>query len=310
MSAFPTGNELADMNILLTLSDRDLARVCRSDSYLNQLCQNDLLWRWKLEQRYPQYLPLRANFPSYREIYRFTSCVAYAVIIGSGQIQLYNNIRTAYQEFIKWLGLFSQNPQLLPIERVNELPLLLRASRFPLKLYGLALGEITPDKPLITLINVSTPQIIIDSNLVNMPVLQPEVLVTYTLNNSSLIGLNRPTEEILEYLDQASQDNRLDEEMFSIQRTDNQGTLTFVSLIPGVFFTHTRQLPVVIGKVNHRFMLMVLPQQYLQQLQFQAGVNDQGRPIVVPTFRSIKTLLQQVYDQLPWEPLANLINYL
>src|SRR5665811_1253173 len=47
-----TGIRDIDINILLKLDDVSLVNVCETDKYANKLCNDDMLWNQKIEQKY------------------------------------------------------------------------------------------------------------------------------------------------------------------------------------------------------------------------------------------------------------------
>lgn len=308
MSAFPTGNELADTTVLLQLDDQEIGRVCQADAYLNHLCQNEFFWKQRIEQRYPEFLHLRDQLQSYRELYLSIISRAYALLIGETQLTLYNDIRAAYQELLKWLVLFTQTPQVLPIERANELPNILGVNRYPIRLYR------TNPYGKRLLVDLISPQIFVDPNLSNMPVLLPKIMVAYTLIGPHEMNAVPPSDKVFEELLRDAQSGRLPEEGFTIQRTDNQATLPFTFVAPDLFISNPgapspAQIRVFfLKKINGRFMFALLPAQYLQGVPLRWSESPQGEDVMIPRQFGLINVFRTA--PLQWVPIENLQNYL
>lgn len=229
MSSFPFGIREVDVTVLLQASDQELGRLCQSSTYLNQLCQDDHFWKLRLEQRAPQLLPLRRYFSSYYELYQSSGYLAYGLQFGNvdADLTLYNDIHAAYQRLLELITASTGIQELPPIERADELLNVFATERSPIRIYLMGLGEIYPSESRHTLIDLSAPQIILSSNLDSLPVFTPKVFVTYNLENPSMIEVSELSGRSLERLNSMSQSQRLVEDTFTIQRSDNQESLNF-----------------------------------------------------------------------------------
>lgn len=315
-SRFPFGIPEADIPVLLQLSDQELGRTCSSSPYLNRLCKDDYFWRLRLQHRYPYLLHLSSKFPNYYEFYQYARNQAYDVQYGVDTPKLYNDIRAAYQEIARWLSLVGMT-QIPPIERADELGVFLGNSRFPLKIYMLQLGEISWGDPQHLLIDLSASPIVVAPELDKMLTFEPNILVTYTLDNPSMIGMAQLSNQSMEDLSQLSREQRLAEDMFTLQRTDNQYTLEFMYVASDTFVAMNVIIPIVIAKVNGRFMVTLIPQQYHSQIRGPASriLRDEylRRPtregeMFVPIYPSdVRDFLPRIFNQLSWEPLESLL---
>lgn len=264
MSAFPTGNELADTNVLLQLNDQDLGRVCRSSAYLNSLCSNDYFWRLKLERECPQFLSLKNQYPSYRELYRRWARNQVYVVYNDefSIVKLYNNIEDAY-EFIR-----SKIDQLPPIERADELSEIGGSSMtLPVYIYALPEGEeVIGRDPTHILLNISSDRVTVSSLLAKMPVLEPDIFIIYGLvlsDNTVGVRVAKLTHQHMEEMHRSAQKyygevGYLAWREFGIQRSDTQVELRFTDIIPfgrSDFFVDPHDNLIIFKDNNGEFLM-------------------------------------------------------
>jgi len=291
-----------DIHVLLALSDHDLARFCQTHRYANSICQNDYFWQLKAEQSYPQLAHLRPRYSSYRELYQTLKFGAYAVHLGDSQVTLHNDIQSAYNEFLQHLKLFIQSQGLPAIERAEELINVVGERRFPLSLY-----LVDSDNNSDTLIDLTTPQIVISPNLDGMPAFSQSVKLVYALENPLEIGVFEPSEEVFQRLSQVP--DRLIEGSLEVQRTDNQNFVEISQHSPDLFIVNQPGKTLIIGRVNGRFMLANVSIVNILHVQYIMRPDVRGNIVMIPRMDSLVNILQQNYDQLPWEPVQNIVNY-
>lgn len=101
MSLPLTGIYEIDLSILLEIPDKSLPSICRSSTYINNICKDEYFWRQKLVRKGYQDLFPNLGLTN-RNLYMHMKINGggYLVIGGGGFISLYNNIYDAYQEFI------------------------------------------------------------------------------------------------------------------------------------------------------------------------------------------------------------------
>ena len=309
-----TGLPDTDILILLQLNDQELTRVCRSSRYLNQLCQNDFFWGTRVQQRFPQWMHHRNRFSSYRELYQTFVRKAYVLQIGKISLTIYNDIRVAYQELLLGLSRIARIMIDVPIERASALSNLFPDRRFMIRLYTLSVNEEIPvDDPQHSLINLNTPQIIVHPDLASMPTVIPETLIVYSLSSPSVIGVARPSTEIMERLLQAIQEGRLPERGLTLQRSDTRSIMEFY-YFGGEDFLYLGQGEIgsithlIISRVNGQFMVALIPPNPNFRYAFRSYA--QGRRIAHINYESLLALLPQIRAQLPWEPIENIGKYL
>ena len=63
-----TGQKDVDITILNLLEDKDLINMCKTNKYVNSICENDNFWRDRIIKKY-NVLPDITPFTSYREFY-------------------------------------------------------------------------------------------------------------------------------------------------------------------------------------------------------------------------------------------------
>lgn len=179
MSSFPTGDPLADTNVLLQVPDSSLASICSSSVYLNELCQNDYFWKLKLERRNPGLLPLRNRFPSYRTLYNWINSLQAYVVHGIFN-KVYNNIQDAYTDLVTALKEQHEIPEeeIPPIERAEELIELARKYN---NSRSVLIYDIPSMTPLLRLPKLTDPTAILFPLLDSLPVLKPGIFLGYTI---------------------------------------------------------------------------------------------------------------------------------
>lgn len=304
MNAFPTGNELVDLNILLQLTDQDLANVCRSNVYASQLCRDNYFWRLKLEQGYPHFLHLRDDFPSYRALYQWAKIQTYVLFEGSHIV--YNNIHDAYKYMVS--GLYSVPEKQIP--PINQAPKLLELAKRlgttqPTYLYALPYGEQIvgrdPNHILLKLPDYLDPEGFVSPLLGAMPILEPDIFLTYHLYLSGNQRETRVSKFTPQHMEEVYQYTQIPYEIyptkpgnrslligqFSIQRSDTQGVRQFVAR--GNFFLSEGFVNlVIIRDITGNFLLAELP----------VGL------------RGVYVLTQKIIDDLQWKPLDDIRDYL
>lgn len=307
MSAFPTGNELADINILLELTDQDLANACKQNVYISQLCRDNYFWRLKLEQKYPQILSLRDKFPSYQVLYQWANIQTYVLFDGSPIV--YNNIRDAYKYMISILSMYYDisEDQIPSIE--NPLELINLATRLnttqPMYIYSLPYGDQIVGKDrnhiLLKLPDLLDDKTVFFPNLEDLPVVNPDVFLTYTLyllGNQRESRVSKLTPQHMEEIYQATQigyhvyptepgNRSLLNNQFNIQRSDTQRVRQF-GFRQNFFFSLGNPHLIIIRDIGGKFYLSELPSQ----------------------LRNIDILTQEITNDLQWKPLGSITDYL
>lgn len=179
MSSFPTGDPLADTNLLLQVPDSSLASICSSSLYLNELCQKDYFWKLKIEQRALGLIPLRNGFPNYRALYKWISGLQ-AYMVRGMNTRVYNNIQDAYKSITDALraNFGISEDQIPPIERAQELALLAQeyGNDTPISIYA-----IPSMISLLKLPTVEDPISIVSPSLADMPLLFPGIFLIYAV---------------------------------------------------------------------------------------------------------------------------------
>lgn len=213
MSVFPTGNQLADTNVLLQLNDQDLSQTCRSNAYLNSLCSNDFFWKLKLEKYYPEALPMRRSFPSYQKVYQLVRNKVYVVFDTTSRV--YNDIRQAYNFITSDLSLDFDIPEeeLPSIEQAQELGNVAHKYGSINHVYIYSLPEredptgADPKEILLKLPGYHGTQTIISPHLADMPTLQPDLFLIYSVilpEHNARIRIKRLTSRNMEEILKAS----------------------------------------------------------------------------------------------------------
>ncbi len=64
-----TGVEPIDLNILVQMDDQTLTSACQTDKYISELCKNDILWKQRIDEYYPDAEKFRDDTTSRREFY-------------------------------------------------------------------------------------------------------------------------------------------------------------------------------------------------------------------------------------------------
>lgn len=307
MSAFPTRNPLIDMNVLTQLTDQELAKACELDIYVSQLCEDNYLWKLKLEQKYPQFLRFRDRFSNYRALYQWANIQTYVLMQFSPIV--YNNIHDAYKYMISGFSVdYDIDKDELPsIENPSELIELatkLGTTQFNY-IYALPYGEKIIGKDhnhiLLKLPDLLDNTAIFFPELGDLPILSPDVFLTYTLyllGNQREPRVSKLTPQHMEEIYQATQvqyhiypreagNRSLLNNQFNIQRSDTQNARQFAAR-QNFFFS--------LGNPNLIIMRDTLGNFHIAEL-----------PI---NLRNIDVITQEISNGLQWKTLEAIEEYL
>lgn len=125
MSLSLTGIYEIDLEILLQVPDESLPSICRTNSYINNICNDEYFWGQKLVQKGWQDLFPNSGLTN-RELYIHLKTNGGYLVSVSGQYLLYNNIHDAYERFIVDIN-YSLEDQVEtslfpPLEQAHEIP--------------------------------------------------------------------------------------------------------------------------------------------------------------------------------------------
>lgn len=348
MTSFPSGVPDADTQILLNLDDNVLMNVCRSNTYLNNLC-NDYFWYKRLIIRgYSDFIYLKdqGQFPTYRELYiKLVIGDTYMVIFDDNPY-FHSNINDAYQTFITWLSFLSGVDiiNFPPIERASEIGnlvsnsharsieiyklidnieihmgdnrfLLLGVNNIPGYNIGQQIGNIkftiVPNLSQLPILNKTNTYIFYIRDVTN------DIFDTNTIISIDKIESTEKNNQTLSRLARYGSYRQLLGNKFLVATVDDNYQEFIMKRKPRRLFHYVRnsffindELPVlVIDWIQNNFSIAPLLPGTYSNLQYHRSYDISGVLRPIATSGLIHLPQIPIYLLLQWEPISNIVNY-